>query len=49
MSKATPIRNSFGGGEIDSLLDGRTDIEKYYSSCKTLENFIARMTLIGTI
>lgn len=40
MGKATPIKNSFGGGEIDSLLDGRTDIEKYYSSCKTLENFI---------
>lgn len=36
----TPILNSFGAGELSPLLDGRTDIQKYYSAAKTLKNFI---------
>lgn len=32
--------NSFNAGELSPLLDGRYDLEKYYSGCRTLENFI---------
>lgn len=32
--------NNFNGGELSPLLDGRTDLKKYYSGCRTLKNFI---------
>ena len=34
------IINSFNSGELTPLLEGRTDVGKYYSGCRTLENFI---------
>ena len=37
---ATTIINSFNAGELSPKLEGRTDISKYYSGCRTLENFI---------
>ena len=40
MPKATPILNSFAAGELSPLLDGRTDVSRYYSGAKTLKNFI---------
>ena len=36
----TSILNSFNAGEMTPLLEGRTDIDKYYSGCKTLENML---------
>jgi hypothetical protein len=36
----TTILNSFNAGELSPYLEGRTDLEKYYSGCKTLENFL---------
>jgi hypothetical protein len=30
----------FTGGEISPLLEGRRDLQKYYSSCRQLENFL---------
>jgi hypothetical protein len=38
--KATPFIQSFSGGELSPLLDGRTDLDKYYSGTRTLENMI---------
>lgn len=32
--------NAFNAGELSPLLEGRTDIAKYYSGCRTLENFL---------
>lgn len=40
MPDFVPILSTFNGGELSPLLDGRTDQEKYFSGCKTLENFI---------
>lgn len=34
------IQQSFDGGEISPWLDGRTDLAKYASSCRLVENFI---------
>lgn len=34
------IINSFNSGELTPRLEGRTDISKYYSGCKTLENMV---------
>lgn len=42
MPRATPIVNSFAGGEISPHLDARTDIQWYYSSCRRIENMIPR-------
>lgn len=39
-SGADTIINAFNSGEMSPLLEGRTDIEKYYSGCRTLENFL---------
>lgn len=36
----TTIINSFNAGELSPKLEGRTDISKYYSGCRTLENFL---------
>lgn len=40
MAKATPLIVSFNGGETSPRVDARSDISKYYTSCRTLENFI---------
>lgn len=40
MSRASPIQVAFNSGELSPLLEGRVDIPKYASGCKTLENFI---------
>ena len=37
-----PILN-LNGGEYSPLIDARSDIEKYGSGCRTLENFIPRI------
>jgi hypothetical protein len=34
------VLNSFNAGELSPLLEGRTDVQKYYSGCKTLENMV---------
>jgi len=36
----TTMINSFTGGVLTPRLDGRTDLDKYYSGCKTLENML---------
>ena len=40
--RATPIINSFAGGEISPHLDARSDLQWYRSSCRRLENMIPR-------
>lgn len=42
MPRATPIINSFAGGEISPHLDARSDLQWYFSSCRRLENMIPR-------
>ena len=37
---ATTVINAFNSGELSPLLEGRTDIKKYYSGCRTLQNMI---------
>lgn len=34
------ITHSFNAGEFSPLLDGRSDLEKYFSACRLLENMI---------
>lgn len=41
MPRATPIWNSFAGGELSPLLGGRTDLQKYFTGAAVMENFIA--------
>ena len=41
-----PIIN-LNGGEYSPLIDARSDIEKYSSGCRVLENYIPRIH--GTI
>lgn len=36
------IKNSFNAGELSPWMKARTDFEKYYSGCLTLENMIVR-------
>jgi len=40
MPKSTYAQNSFVGGEISPLGEGRFDYQKYYSCCKSLENYL---------
>ncbi|KKN27532.1 hypothetical protein LCGC14_0863680 [marine sediment metagenome] len=42
MPKSYAIWSDFRAGELTSLLDGQIAFEKYYSGCKTLQNFIPR-------
>jgi len=37
----TPPINNFSSGELSPELDGRTDLKKYYSGCRTLKNMIS--------
>lgn len=41
MAKASPLIRSFNGGETSPLVEGRTDLERYPSSCRTLLNVVA--------
>jgi hypothetical protein len=36
----SPVLTAFNSGELSPLLDGRTDLQKYGSGCRTLENFL---------
>ena len=38
--KATPTFSAFTSGELSPLLEGRTDLEKYFKGAKVLENMI---------
>tara|TARA_X000001388_G_scaffold69185_2_gene57530 strand:+ start:2056 stop:4584 length:2529 start_codon:yes stop_codon:yes gene_type:complete len=40
MARSSYAFTSFVAGEVSPKLDGRTDLEKYYKGCKTLENMI---------
>jgi len=40
MPRYQPILNNFSNGEWSSRMDGRTDLEAYYRSCRILLNFI---------
>jgi len=40
MAQMTPVVNSFNAGEFSPLLEGRFDLQKYGSACRTLENFL---------
>lgn len=37
---AISIINAFNSGELSPQLEGRTDLSRYYSGCRTLENFL---------
>ncbi len=39
MPKQTPLMNSFNAGELSPKIDVRSDIQKYYNGCRTMENF----------
>ena len=36
------IINAFNAGELSPLLEGRTDVAKYYSGARTMENFLPK-------
>ena len=36
----TAVINAFNSGELSPLLEGRTDIKKYYSGCRIVENMV---------
>lgn len=38
--KATPLVNNFNGGEISPRIDARSDIAKYFSGCRVIENMM---------
>jgi hypothetical protein len=40
MAKVSPAFNSFAGGELSPLLEGRQDIDKYPIGCRRLRNFL---------
>ena len=40
MPRAHPILTNFTAGELSPRLAGRTDLEKYYNGCETLENMV---------
>ena len=40
MAKTTFGFTNFTAGELSPRLDGRTDLEKYFNGCKTLENMV---------
>lgn len=45
MARSSPIINALNGGELSPNIDGRTDLAKYFSGCKRLENML--MTVQG--
>ncbi len=40
MARVAAQLTNFTGGELSPRLDGRNDLTKYASGCKTLENFV---------
>ena len=40
MAKASPALFSFNAGELSPRLEGRVDLDKYQSGCRTLENYL---------
>jgi hypothetical protein len=40
MPKTRPAVTNWSKGEISELLEGRTDLDQYYNSAKTIENFL---------
>ena len=40
LQASVTLLNSFNSGEISPLLEGRVDVKKYYSGCRTLENMV---------
>ena len=38
MGRAAPIVTSLTGGEFSPLIEGRTDLQKYRTGCRTMEN-----------
>lgn len=40
MPRAAPMLSSFNSGELSPNIEGRVDVTKYASGCKTLENYI---------
>jgi hypothetical protein len=40
MARRDLIFNSFSAGEVSSRFEGRTDLEQYYRSCRTLKNMV---------
>jgi len=43
MGKQNQIINSFNAGELSRRMDSRTDIAKYSTGCRILENFLIRV------
>lgn len=41
MAKVSPLIRSFNGGEVSKLVEGRTDLERYPSSNRSLLNYVA--------
>jgi hypothetical protein len=40
MAETRTIQNSFNTGEVSPMIGGRTDQQRYFNSCRTLENFV---------
>ena len=40
MPRAAHAFSNFTAGELSPRLDGRTDLQKYFNGCKTLENMV---------
>lgn len=38
--KKTPLINALNAGELSPKIDVRSDVDKYYQGCRTLENVI---------
>jgi hypothetical protein len=42
MPRVRPLQSSFANGEVSDLVEGRVDLERYFSSCRTLRNWTIR-------
>jgi hypothetical protein len=42
MARVSTALTNFTGGQLSDRMEGRTDFQKYFSGCKTLENFIVQ-------
>jgi hypothetical protein len=40
VARASYIQTAFNGGELDPKLEGRTDLQRYATSCRSMQNFI---------
>lgn len=41
MPKASPLKRSFNAGEFSPMVEGRTDLDRYGSSCRSMNNYVA--------